>query len=112
MPSQVEIDNDNGAEPASQAAAIDSAPIAGDDVATTKQTHELLKQRILSLQAELQLKDDALQEQLKRAQISSGIISSLRERLQTQGTNFVGHFGQYYTSGDSNLGISVAEGSK
>ncbi|KAH7664873.1 hypothetical protein AAVH_43369, partial [Aphelenchoides avenae] len=84
MPSAAEIVASVDSGPTSRAATKDFAQFAEDDVAMTTQAHEHMKQRILDLQEELQRKDSLLEVSEKRAQVTAGIISSLRDRLQAQ----------------------------
>ncbi|KAH7718216.1 hypothetical protein AAVH_14357, partial [Aphelenchoides avenae] len=76
------------------------------------QDREHLERRIEHLEAEFQQKNASLEVHAKRGQVASDIISALREKIQTQGTNVVDYSGQHHIHSDSNVGSSVVQGSK
>ncbi|KAH7710991.1 hypothetical protein AAVH_21726, partial [Aphelenchoides avenae] len=51
--------------------------------------HEELKQRILQLEAELQVKEPLLQDQARRIQVSADLVAHMRTELRKQSSRLV-----------------------
>ncbi|KAH7721251.1 hypothetical protein AAVH_11214 [Aphelenchoides avenae] len=56
----------------------------GNESLFVGQDHAALQQRVLQLEAELQLKEASLQTQAKRARVSADLVTCLRQELQKQ----------------------------
>ncbi|KAH7725869.1 hypothetical protein AAVH_06712 [Aphelenchoides avenae] len=63
--------------------------VSKDPAPTTNQGHEELKQHILQLAAELQVKEALLQDQARRNQVSANLIENMRTELRQQSNRLV-----------------------
>ncbi|KAH7718493.1 hypothetical protein AAVH_14088 [Aphelenchoides avenae] len=89
MPSAADIDT--GTDPG---LTIQAATTTSNGTApAVNQVHDSLLQHTERLRDMLESKDAELEDQLKRVQISSGIISNLRDKLLAQSTIFASRRG-------------------